>query len=582
VATAVFAFVVLVSLVSALRWIVAIVIHRSQGFDPSDEAFYLISAATPGSAVARTSNFGFYLHLLREVTGGTVTGIRLGGLALLLLSTAVATWGLKGWLPGEMSPRNRRLYHFGAWVCITSVALTYYALWIVTPSYNLLALAVALVAFGGLLSGLPVAKLRGRPVPWWRPVGGFVFMGAASVVLADVKGTSAIGVGLLCIIILAGVLGWRNVVGAAWSIAVGMIAGLMIDLIVVGSPVSSVTKIGRLIHSSSFDGTHSSTAIFDTEFLIQTVCPWLVWFALATAAILVAWRWIRPWYFRSGIMAVSACVAAYILWDDHARGGLVTLRSDGWWWVRASSWTLLFLTAMAPRRTRLLIIGPLVALGGVAVAFGSNNGFVHQTALTAGLLALGVVAQATIVAFSVDGEAWRAIPALVFFITTSWASFGAVAAATSHPYRLEGPIEASTQPISIGEFGTVSVTPHLAEYIAGLRALAPLVPPDARDCLVDVSGGTPLSAIALGARNATMPWIAGGYSGSDRALAYMLTFAPCITGRVLLVDAPGGARRINLPAVLQGRASQILGSVHYFGYLDEVQVVSILEPAKRG
>lgn len=577
-----FALGALVSSLGVARWVFAIVRHRSQGLDPSDEAFYLLSAGNPDASVARLSNFGYYLRLMRLASGGSLGGLRLAGLIVLLASTAAAAWGATRWLPLEMRSRYRRLYFLAAWGCVSSVALTHYALWIVTPNYNLLALAMALVVFGGLLSALPGAILRPQPVPWWPPIGGFVLAGAASVILADVKATSGVGVVLLCATILFCVVGPRRALGAAWSIAGGMIIGVLGDFVVVGSPITSVTKIRRVIHSASLDGAHSSSAVLDREFLTHTVLGWLGWFSAATFAIVVAWRWIRTPSFRAGIMAMSALAMAFVLWDEHARGGSSALEFNGWWLLRTSAWTLLFLTALAPSRTRVLCVGPLVALGAVVVAFGSNNGFIHQTALTAGLLAMAVVAQATIVAFSGNGALWRALPALVFFVSASWASFGAVAGATSDPYRLDSPIEANTQSILLGDFGPVDVTPHMAEYITGLQALAPLVPADARDCLVDLSGGTPVSAIALGARSATMEWLAGGYPGSDRALAYMLTFAPCIKGRVLLIDAPDGARRITLPTVLQGRDYRLLGTVHFDGYLDEVQIVAILGPATHG
>ena len=54
--------------------------------------------------------------------------------------------------------------------------------------------------------------------------------------------------------------------------------------------------------------------------------------------------------------------------------------------------------------------------------------------------------------------------------------------------------------------------------------------------------------------------------------------APCSTGRVLLVESVGGERAIPRPAVLRNRREQILGQVEFHGYLDEVQVVSVLEP----
>lgn len=577
-ATVAMAFGALVSLVSVLRWVYAIVAHRAQGLDPSDEAYYLISAITPDATVARLSNFGYYLHVMRNVTGGTLGGLRIGGLGLLLMSAAVAAWGLTRWLPMVTAKLTRRLHFLGAWACISSVTLTYYALWIVTPSYNLLVLAFALLVFGGLLSALPVAMLHNAPVPWWRPIGGFVLVGCALVGLADVKVTAGAGVATLCAVILVCVLGFRDALGATWSIAVGLLAGITIDLVVVGSPTTTAVELARYARMTSISKAYSASKVWETTFLVETALGWLVWFSAATVVIAVAWRWLGSPRVRSVIMAMSACAVGFMLWSERVRGGTAAVASNGWWWVRMTAWTLLFITALAPRPSRALAIGPIIAVGGIASALGSNNGFIRQTVFTSGLFALAVVTQAMIVVYSADTAQLRALPALVFVVVAAWASFGEVSAALHAPYRLAAPIGANTEPISITHLGSVRVTPPMAAYIADLQALGSLVPLDARNCLVDLSGGTPVSAMALGARSAAVPWPFGGIATSTATLSYLLSFSTCIEGRVLLIESPDGGNRIDLPAVLRGRKSRVVGEVHFHGYVDELQIVSILEP----
>ena len=459
--------------------------------------------------------------------------------------------------------------------------MTQYTVWLVTPSYNLLALAFSLIALGGLLAGLYPPALERSPTALWPPNGGFTILGAAGVALTDVKGTAGMGVGALCLIAMVVMLGPRSALSAGASVGVGMAFGLILSGIVVGSPITSARTISRYSEMTAIGDIYPVTAVWELRFLAEVVIPWVALVALASLAIKLAWRLIRRVEGREIAMAVCSIGTAILLWGDRAQGGKAAFADRaGWWWLQSAGWTLLFLTSLAPRRTRVLALGPLIALGGLGTAIGSNNGLIRQCALTAAVFALGVASQAVIVASSTGWRPLTLLPAAVFMLTAGYASLRQVPEALADPYRLGVPVAANSTPVHLGDFGTVEVTPQLAVYVRGMQAIAPLVPSEARDCLVDLSGGTPLSAIALNSRSATNAWVMGGYPRSDAALAYLLTFATCIEGRVLLIEAPDGERSIERPPILENRPSRVLGSVRLDAYLTEVQVVSVLEPVR--
>lgn len=571
--------VVLTTAVAAtalVRWVAALVAHRSQGLDPSDEALYLIAARDPDAAVARPSNFGHYLHLLLRLTGGSLGWFRVAGLAVLVAGTTVAWWGVTRWIPKPVALPVRRLVLVAVWVCLSAVALTHYTLWLVTPGYNLLALTFAMTAFGGTLAGLRTTTSGHGPAPLWPPNGGFLVLGFSAIMLAEVRATAGVGVGVVALTMLIVVGGSRSALSSASSVALGLAAGLIVTMIVVGSPITTLTAVSRYSHMTAIGRMYRPADVWEARFLRASVVPWLVRLMIVALVIAVVWRGITSLRVRTAVMTVSTITTAAVLWGDHARGGSGALASGaGWWWLRMTGWALLFLTALAPRASRTLAIGPLILLGALGTTIGSNNGVVHQTALTAGLFALAIVSQAVIVAFSCRWESARILPAVVFMLIAGLVSFGQLSASLADPYRLAGPISANDTDVSLGSLGTVQVTEAMARYLAELHMISPLVPDDARDCLVDLSGGTPLTAIALGSRSATNPWVLGGYPGSAAALDYLLTFAPCITGRVLVVDAPNGDRRIPLPDALRGRTSRVLGEARFQGYLQELQVVSV-------
>ncbi len=574
-----FTVALLVCALSAARWIAALITHRDQGLDPSDESLYLISALRPGGSVARLSNFGYYLHLLQRATGGSASGLRLGGLTILMASTLFAACSLRAWLPTETSKGVQRCYVLSAWMVVSSVALTYYALWIVTPSYNLLTLVFSLLAFGGLISAIPRTIDSARTSERWRPLSGLVTVGCAVVLLTDVKATAGVGIGLLCVSALLITRDRHGTLRTCSALGLGVVIGVLIDVIIAGSPVMTLRYMARYARMTSMSKSYSNAIVWESDFLIHTVAIWMLWFVAAAVIITALWKRVRGVRARMIIISVSALVTAAALWSDRARGGPDGFADNGWWWFRITAWTLLFLTALAPRRNRLLTIGPLVALGALACALGSNNGFIRQSAFTSALFALAVTLQATVIVVSPRVNLARAIPAVVFIVTAGVASYGEVAGALQHPYRLAAPIGANTVPIDLAGAGQLFVTPAMAQYVRDLQAIAPLVPEDARACLVDLSGNTPVSALALNVDNAALPWAYGGFPGSDAGLAYILKFSRCLDGRVLLIDAPHGPNRIALPTELAGRRSRTLGQVKFHGYVDEVQVVSILEPS---
>lgn len=565
-----------------LRWAITIFIHRNQGLDPSDEASYLISSTTPGSAVAIATNYGHYTHLLLQISGGSLGSFRLSGLALMLVSTFAAAWGVSRWFHESISDRWRRVGLVSLWCCLSATAATHYAAWIVTPGYNLLTFSLGMVVFSGLLSAFAAAT--GELVAqWWRPISGYVIVGVSGAFLADIKITAAFATGLLCLIGIALVRGLREPVRTAWSLGVGIVVGVGCTIVLDGSPITTLKKYSRGSQAITLAHTHIAKAVLETDFVHHAVLPWLGWFVVAAAVIAVGWHWIRRAHVRVALMTVGACMVGAQMWSQRPTGGVQVLASTGgWWWFRATAWALLLVTALASTRSRSLAIGPIIALGAWGLTIGSNTGFIREGVLTTGLFSLAIVTQAVIVAFRLAVEPARALPAAIMSVVLAATSFALVPEALASPYRLDGPMGTNTSLVHLASFGDIDVTPFLAQYITDLQAIAPFIPVDARDCLVDLAGGTPLSALALGVQSATLPWEPGGYPGSAKSLAYLLEFAPCIDGPVLLIDAPLGTRRIALPDVLAGRTSHLIGTVNYNGYLNEDQTVSVLDPPTVG
>lgn len=118
----------------------------NKGFDITDESLYILSAHHPADQTASVSKAGYYTNILYQVTNGDIGQFRmLGLLILLLLSAYFAITLMKSFNPDE-SVKNQ----LSQVLIITLSSLTYYNIWLVTPSYNWLALISCLLVSIGI------------------------------------------------------------------------------------------------------------------------------------------------------------------------------------------------------------------------------------------------------------------------------------------------------------------------------------------------------------------------------------------------------------------------------------------------
>lgn len=131
----------------------ALIVHTirllDRGFDFTDESFYLMVAARPAAYDLAYGLWGYGLHPLYELVGGSIVGLRRAGALILVMLGAVAGVCILG-----LAKTNWRS-PAGAEVVAVSMAvpLAYYSLWIPTPSYNWI------VAVAGMLLLIAVILL---------------------------------------------------------------------------------------------------------------------------------------------------------------------------------------------------------------------------------------------------------------------------------------------------------------------------------------------------------------------------------------------------------------------------------------
>ena len=575
-----------------LRWIVELVANSGRGLDASDESLYLLAVESPHASRFAASGFDSYLGPIWWLCNHSIARFRLAGVVILIGAIAVTAR-----LCHRVASGANREFPLAVSICffasLASLAFSSYILWLTTPGYNFVVLVVTLL-IAGMVAEIALAPIRCPPdseVRRWR-VSIETVLGFAFSVGAMVKGPAFVSIAALSGVALIVTRGPRWLVRHLWQLSTGFMLGLLVFVTLTGSPVGVVQRMLRGIRAVGILGVHTRESLWEITSMRHVYGPWFFRYLLGACVLGLLWRLVRRDDVRIALTSLGAVVTAIVFVSSVPRGGVAALGgTTGWWWVRFAAMTLFWSTANTGVLSRKLALGPLVALMAVGAAAGSSNGVIREVALTVGILGVGILVHGLVVVslrreFCEVGEgeqsgrtAVAVLPIALFFVIGGVASNSALDGALHKPYRLTGTLEAESEAVDLGDFGTIDVHQKTAQYIHELQMIATQVPDEARDCLVDLSGGTPLTAIALGVQPASVPWIVGGYPGSGAFADYVLRGSPCLVGGFVLIEAPGGSRAIKRPSWLDTRGAAFLGQVEYDGYLKETQYVWLVPRA---
>ncbi len=126
----------------------------SKGFDITDESYYLLSASQPQNSFADMSHFGYVLTYLYALAGKNIALYRVLGMLFLFCAGLAFSFSFeKYWQSWSNTENNCRL-NISLILPGSVIVLIYYGQWwLLTPSYNWLALVAVLLAGTGLLYG---------------------------------------------------------------------------------------------------------------------------------------------------------------------------------------------------------------------------------------------------------------------------------------------------------------------------------------------------------------------------------------------------------------------------------------------
>lgn len=515
-----------ISVVASLSLLGWVMLRCQSGFDFTDEGFYLNVISEPWIYRQSTSQFGFVYHPLFRLVGGDIVLLRQANVFVVFVIACVLCFVV---LRSVSNHRNnvgisQRIGVIGTALVAGAGSLSFFDLWLATPSYNSLTLqSLMLAAIGVLLAG---PELSRTSLVGWILVGiggGFAFLA---------KPPSAAMLGCLVAVYLAASKKLR-LRGVSISVAVAILFLVVSALAIDGSLIDFVRRFFSGLNMSArlgagngltdilrWDGIHLSREQkfnFGYLFIATFVSASLSFAANGLAqfgALLIA-------------IVISGMVIATIA------GGLspkISYESFQPVQFFSVSFGITLAAVISPirsyerlsRNTFALIF--FFATLPYAYAFGTGNNY-WSAAARAGLFwfLAGFVICA---AFAEANTLWRQwIPAAAMALLVST---GVLYSAMESPYRQAQPLHRQTIAIEIipGK-SRLFLSDEAATYIRALQQLSIANDFRAGTPVLDLTGASPGSLYAMRARPLGFAWLFGGYPGSTDFLRAALDDETC-------------------------------------------------------
>jgi hypothetical protein len=493
--------VVTASLLAALSILVALL---NRGFNLLDEAYYVQWIGSPERYEFSIHPFGLFFHAFFDLLQNSIVALRAFGVFLLAGSGALLGWSIARYcrLVLKLDAATKTFAALGA-----LFQLTYYVLWIPTPSYNLLANVGAAMIFAGCLGWLTTEpEVRNKRIDRLCSVivglgGCYAFFGKPTF--------AALGAAVVFLVLVRSAMtrNWGVLVERAFISGASCLVPLYLH-ITYAMPFSAfVNTVEGGMAALNYGNSLADLPI--KTFKELKSAPRLLLLSGLAALAAAGWRMWRPSYRSRAIEWAAVALVAVNAWYLGAAIGSVLFEDRVYWDAFGPELEALVLAqityGLARRSSEPLDprgVGLMLALLALpfAVAFGTANPLVRQISISM-FGAMFASAVAALILF-------RKTTAQLTQCALAIIALAAVVGAAVYPYRLPRDLSRQSEPLTIpmfqGRLLVDDVTKRYAVYLksVGQRgALAPDVP------VLDLSGGGPGTALYLGGRPPGNPWL---------------------------------------------------------------------------
>lgn len=524
----------------------------SYGIDFSDEGYYLNWISNPWLYKVSVTQFGFIYHPLYELLDENLVRLRQANIIL--------TFGL-AWFScfivcckfNQGGARQSGIYaQIGVSFVLATGSLVVFNSWLISPSYNSLALQSLLV----LTTGLLLASPNSSPTS----LAGWIFIGTGGYLALMAKPSTAAASALITLTYL---IFSRKLKLHLLTVAVITAATLIYisALVIDGSvheffmrTISGIENVGRLSGENGIASIFridsfvlstrerlgiavitlivflsSYSALSNTE--TKRTALWPLALAGLSAAVLFVAVYVHPTIKRTAFQGMWMCAPpigilfASVLW------AFTNLENKKKHEEKQAVFVLMLFFAILPH----------------VYAFGTNGNYWAAASEASIFWVLsGVMAILMVQQRPVDLHALFAIAVGAQLITILLLHTG-----LEQPYRQPLPLRLNTETVHITGGSELILSQDFGQYINNLQQLATEGGLRKNDSIIDLTGHYPGAIYSLGAKSLGEPWLIGGYKGSKMFAVTALDRVSCADlGDAWILLEPSGPRHLD-PVILE-------------------------------
>jgi hypothetical protein len=581
----------LLAMLASLHWVFVIHKYRNYGLNIRDEAFYIVTAKYAQATTVLSTDFGFYLRPLIVLGGETIGGFRLVGIALFAISSLCATSAL-GSLFSLVNQKNPPWsFSVVSFFCLLASSFTYYSIWLLSPSYNLLSLVLTIASVSGLLKIVSIGRTTtpGSPLRWRDYRLSWMLAWPCSA-MAFIKPPAGIAVGFLAVSILITHFGVKGTLRYFPGFVFGGVTAGVIHVILIGGKVfDDFERLSRGRQAIKLSESYGSAeSLFNLEFLEKVFSRILLFASIQVLFWLIVRNSESQVLKRVAstlILSATALLALRLLPVGGNESGYNGPLSEftGWswssgsgiWWIIYSATCMLWMSVSIQKFSNIHRLGPMILVLGVISTVGSNNGIITMSSSVGVLFVFALLVHAVSVFPSSSKVELAPKMGLVFGVSiVSLCSLLMPMRTIRSPFGNEGPLSNRTELVAFKGLGSIRTTKSLALYIGGVRSLVNGLPAADTRCVVNLAS-TPITSLALDRGPTGSAWLTGGTKGWERSAAYTLSFSSCKSRRFLIIEAPTSALNVSRSVLGSIRFVREVGRIRFDD--SEMHVFSLVE-----
>lgn len=550
---------------------VLLVYSSNKGFDFTDEAYYLLKIQSPESDISNITFFADVLHPLYVLSGDLQT-FRLSGILLLFLLVAwfwkVLRKNILGF--GEIfKVPNGAAFIL---ICLHSYYAQYY---ILTPSYNWLALCGGIVVCIGILKLMQLKNDRITS----SEILNILIINFGSLLMFASRAPGAVAVSFLIVISFFYETAWKRatirsliyvlVGGTSVLCLVSALSGGLneyLSKLKFSLELYSHLKSGHSVSSLAYDLLMAISRIFNPVNLITRNIPLSLYLLFM---VVKNKHQISKWLELAILLNLFFVFLFKLLNSNHFSISELALQQ-----LLILVGFCFFYHKRSYKVIKQFSVVSLILIGiAFSTKFGSNSSilasidgsfvFIGASLLLAGELFFDVIK-------------YRKLYFLIWSIYLSVFLFhGAF-----HPYRQQDSIFRMNKNIILPKAGAILVGDASANWVEGLRDLALKTGEGHIDHLIDLTGGTPGVSVVLNSAVVGTPWLFGGYIGSESfAQLALMNADPTKLKSAWLLTSDNNELKLNEVQVLESLGLRFpenyiqVGHVKYDVFRSEMQTL---------